>query len=130
MLSPKRATIEGASGAFSDSERDLWLPLLTGSAIYRRTFPNFEDVESKLLSVEVDSLQAKQLNATMVLLDRIGPVAASTTGQDGTYSTVENREGLLEYAFAVLYGAEFWSMLISGWSRPVSYGVKNRAIIR
>lgn len=128
MLAPKRTQITAASGAFTDDERGLWLPMLVGSRIYNNFHPPvFSDVDVKLAGVVASSQRAKQLNATMVLIDRIGPVDASTSGQEGIYSTIDNREHLLEYALSVLYGVEYWPRMNS---RPNSYRARNRAVLR
>ena len=117
-----------AAGTFSTEEQGLWLPILVGSRVYNAYSPPvFGDVASKLAGVVADTLQAKQLNATMTLIDRIGPTDASTSGAEGTYATMENREGLIEYAFSVLYGANYWTRI---HSVPHSYRARNRAVLR
>jgi hypothetical protein len=54
------------------------------------------------------SLRGKQLDATLKLIDRMGPVDATSEGTEGHFSTLDNREGLIEYAMSVLYGKAFW----------------------
>lgn len=108
MLSPKSSDILLNAGTFGADERGLWLPVLVGSRLYARSPMNFTDMETKLSAIANASLQAKQLNETMKLIDRIGPVDASTTGQEGEFSTLDNREGLIEYALSVIYGGVFW----------------------
>lgn len=76
-----------------------------------RSPASFTDVQSKLDAVANTSLQAKQLNETLKLIDRLGPVDASSTGTEGEFSTLDNREGLIEYAMSVLYGSVFWPRL-------------------
>lgn len=107
MLSPKSSDITANNGAFDSDAKALWLPVLTGSRIFSRATVNFGDVKSKLDGVQASSIQAKQLNETMKLIDRLGPVNASTKGSEGEFSTLDNREDLIEYAFAVLYGQAF-----------------------
>jgi hypothetical protein len=124
MLSPKSADITADAGSFDDTSRALWLPVLTGSALFSRAVVNFGDVKQKLAGVQSGSTQAKQLNQAMRLIDRIGPVDASTSGQEGTYATLANREGLIEYAFAVLYGQGFLPRLVME-----TVGVPNKAVL-
>jgi len=107
MLSPKTADITADPGTFDDTSRALWLPLLVGSRLFERAALNFGDVRARLNAVQSASLQAKQLNQALRLIDRIGPVDASAPQSDGEFSTLANREGLIEYAFAVLYGQGF-----------------------
>jgi hypothetical protein len=107
MLSPKRTQITAASDTFGQEEREDWLPLLAGSRTYREASQNFVDLETKLNGISTGTRKAKQLNATYVLLDKIGPVAAGAPSSEGEYSTQENREGLLDYALSVLYGTAF-----------------------
>lgn len=106
MLSPKRSQIEAAAGTFGQEEIDLWFPILVGSRVYKRNPEFFSDLESKLAGVVADTTQAKQLNATMTLIDRIGPTDASVDGAE-IYSTLDNREGLIEYVLSALYGAAY-----------------------
>lgn len=124
MLSPKKTQIDNASGTFGQTERDDWLPLLSGSLIYKSASQNFTDLESRLAAIETGSRKAKQLNATYTLLDRVGPVAAASKGAEGEYSTMENREGFIEYAFSVLYGASFRPRFIV----PGSTSVRNNPV--
>lgn len=111
MLSPKSAAILLNTGTFGADERGIWLPVLVGSRLYMRSPANFSDVKSKLDAVATGTLQAKQLNETLKLIDRIGPVDASSSGTEGDFSTLDNREGLIEYAMATLYGGVFWPRL-------------------
>jgi hypothetical protein len=108
MLSPKSTDIAANSGTWTQLEKDLWLPILTGSRLYQRVPQNFGDLQTKLNAVTPTSTQAKQLGATLTLIDRLGPVDATSEGSDGKFSTLDNREGLIEYALATLYGGAFW----------------------
>lgn len=108
MLSPKTSKILLDAGAFTDETRGLWLPILTGSRLYASYPQGFTDIQGRLAAVVATSLKAKQLNQTLLLIDRIGPVDASTTGLEGEFSTLDNREGLIEYAMAAIYGSVFW----------------------
>jgi len=107
VLNPKTQQITDASDVFGQTERDDWLPVLVGSRTYRTAAQNFADVDAKLAAIQSGTRKAQQLNAAMTLINRIGPVDASSTGVEGDYSTLENREGFIEYAFAILYGAAF-----------------------
>lgn len=112
MLSPKTSDITANAGTWDNDQVGLWLPIMLGSRLYQRAPTNFTDIESKLSAVVNGSLKAKQLGATLVLIDRLGPVDASATGSDGKFSTLDNREGLIEYAMATLYGGVFWPRLV------------------
>lgn len=107
MLSPKKTQINNASDEFGQTERDDWLPVLVGSETYRLAAQNFQDIDKKLAAIQSGTRQAKQMNAAYALIDRIGPTDASTTGVEGEYSTLDNREGFIEYALSILYGAAF-----------------------
>lgn len=110
MLSPKSSSITDPAntGVWDATTKGLWLPILVGSQLYGLMPQNFTDLETKLNAVVSGSLQGKQLQATLPLIDRLGPVDASSTGTDGEFSTLKNREGLIEYAMSVLYGSAFW----------------------
>lgn len=115
MLSPKSSDITANTGTWTQLEKDLWLPILTGSRLYQRFPQNFGDLQSRLDAVTAGSTKAKQMGATLVLIDRLGPVdATSEGGADGHFSTLDNREGLIEYALATLYGGVFWPK----WTTP------------
>jgi hypothetical protein len=107
VLSPKKSQIDDASDVFGQTERDDWLPVLVGSRTYRTAAQNFGDVDTKLAAIQTGTRKAKQLNAAMKLIDRIGPIDAASKGVEGDYSTLENREGFIEYALSILYGAAF-----------------------
>ena len=111
MLSPRTADITANDGAWDADQKGLWLPILVGSRLYQQTPSNFSDLESKLDEVTQGSLKAKQMNEALKLIDRLGPVDASTNGSDGEFSTLDNREGFIEYALATLYGGVFWPRL-------------------
>lgn len=108
MLSPKSSRITAATGTWDANTKGLWLPILVGSRLYARTPENFTDIQSKLDAVVSGSLQAKQLEATLTEIDKLGPVDATSEGFEGHFSTLDNREGLIEYALATLYGGVFW----------------------
>lgn len=107
MIPPKDSQIEAASGTFGADEITKWLPILTGSSTYRSAALNFQDLPAKLAIVVADTIQAKQLNATYKLIGKLGSTDASIDNREGKYSINANREGLITYALAVLYGAEF-----------------------
>lgn len=113
MLSPKTSKVLANAGTFDDVTRGTWLPILTGSRIYSSASSNFPDIAGRLSGVENGSLRAKQLNETLLLIDRIGPTHAGVNNNQGEYSTLENREDLIEYAFAVLYGNDLRPRLLS-----------------
>lgn len=125
MIPPKDSQIDAASGTFGTDERARWLPILAGSNTYRLAAPNFHDLPARLVAVVTGTIQAKQLNAAYKLIGRLGSLDASIDGREGKYSIKENREGLIIYALAVLYGADFIPRFIPfiGSSR-----VRNRAI--
>jgi hypothetical protein len=114
VLSPKSSLITLNAGTFTDNERGLWLPVLVGSRIYSAYSGNFSDLVERLAGVVDASLRAKQLNEAMVLLDKIGPVDAQGKTQEGDFDTLNNREGYIEYAIAVLYGVDFLPKLFAG----------------
>lgn len=107
IIPPKDSAINAASTTFGATERQKWLPLLVGSEVFRRAQVNFADVKTRLDVIPENPLQAQQLNAAYRAIDRLGAINASTSGADGTYSIAENREGLIEYALTVIYGAGF-----------------------
>lgn len=109
MLSPKTPDITANAGVWDADQKGLWIPILVGSRLYQQQPQSFTDLDSKLDRVVAGELKAKQLGATLVLIDRMGPVdATSEGGADGHFSTLDNREGLIEYALATLYGKVFW----------------------
>lgn len=119
MLSPKTALVTANLGAFDDMTRGIWLPILAGSRLYSVASSNFPDIVGRLAGVETGSLRAKQLNETLKLIDKIGPVDAGVNNNQGEYSTLENREDLIEYAFAVIYGNDMMPRLLpSGGMTP------------
>lgn len=112
MLSPKSEKITANLGAWDADQKGLWLPVLVGSRLYQRSPSSFTDLEKRLDAVTQGSMKAKQLNETMVLIDRMGPVDATSDGSDGKFSTLDNREGFIEYALAALYGGVFWPRFV------------------
>lgn len=123
MIPPKDSAISAASGTFGATEIGKWLPLLVGSEVFRLTSLNFFDVRNKLTAVTTGSLQAKQLEAAYNAINRLGALNASSKGSEGEYSIRENREGLLEYAMAVIYGKDYRPRFIFQ-----SAAVRNRAV--
>lgn len=113
MLSPKTSDITdpGNTGTWNAETKGLWLPILTGSRLYQKSPASFGDLDSRLDAVEDGSLKGKQLSAALVLIDQLGPVDAGAAPEEGTFSTLDNREGLIEYALSTLYGADFWPTL-------------------
>lgn len=122
MLSPKTSAITDPLnvGTWGETEKGLWLPILTGSRLYQKAPGSFGDLQSRLDAVEDGSLKAKQLSATLVLIDQLGPVDAGAAPEEGTFSTLDNREGLIEYALSTLYGASFWPNMRASMSSGVS----------
>src|SRR6266404_2370307 len=107
MLGPTTTNINAASSVWTIDEQQLWLPLLTGSHIYRNAAFNFTDLPARLAKIVDGSLQAKQMNATMAELDNLTAVVAGINGPDGDYNTQVNRDGFLEYALSAVYGADY-----------------------
>lgn len=111
MLSPRTSDVTANNGAWDADQKGIWTPILVGSRLYQQNPSSFTDLQAKLDAVENGSLKAKQLNEALKLIDQMGPVDASSSGSDGEFSTLDNREGFIEYALATLYGSVFWPRL-------------------
>jgi xylose isomerase len=105
MICPSDQQLSDASDQLTDEAREEWVTVIAGTRRFQNYSAPYFNIEKKLAEITNGSYKAKQLNAARVLLNGIGSIDAVMREDSSTFDSKENREGVIEYAVAVIFGA-------------------------
>lgn len=124
----KKTEISSASAILDDTTVAMLVTLIRNSAKYKLNPPYYATVQEKLEDAD-GSIQAKQLNAILSKIEKLGIGEVEISGGDEgiRYSKTREREALVSYAMSILYTEPFSSISVDPDATVLgSYGIGQR----